>query len=119
MSMDKDETIKARALDKIEQCVNKNFITKTVFLDTHQQSLLRELIAKKKFGCDISFRGGYKDAERVAMVCVPEYLDPETADIFRLIRVKKRNKENGSGPWTRPAWPGGRRRPAGRNLSGT
>lgn len=93
MSMNKDETIKARALDKIEQCVNKNFITNTVFLDTHQQSLLRELIAKKKFGCEISFRGGYEDAERVAMLCVPEYLDPEMADIFRLIRVKKRSKE--------------------------
>ncbi len=89
--MNKDEIIKAQAMDKIRQCCDKNFITNTTFLDIHAQSLLRRMTDQSKFDCEIRFFGGHEEAERVVMICVPQYMELETADIFKLIRVTGRN----------------------------
>ena len=94
--MNKDEMIRAQAQDKIEQCFNKNFLTNTQFLDSHQQSILRRMTSRQNPGCNVIFYGGYRDAERVMMVCIPEYLSEKDIDILKVIRVKK--KPGGKSP---------------------
>lgn len=88
--MNKDEMIRAQAQDKIEQCFNKNFLTNTQFLDSHQQSILRNMVARERNGCKIVFYGGYEEAERVMMVCLPEYLGEDDLETLKVIRVKKK-----------------------------
>ncbi len=55
--MNKDEMIRAQAQDKIEQCFNKNFLTNTQFLDSHQQSILRRMTSRQNPGCNVIFFG--------------------------------------------------------------
>lgn len=63
-------------------------MTNTGFLDTHQQSVLRQLYAHTDLGCRIAFVGGYADAQRRVMVCLPDYLEEVPEDeLFTVIRA--------------------------------
>lgn len=72
--MNEDRLIIALAEDKIGQCEERNYIVNTGFLDTHQQSVLRQAFARRSFGCSIVFTGGYEDAERRILLCLPDYI---------------------------------------------
>ena len=72
--MNEDRLIIALAEDKIGQCEERNYIVNTGFLDTHQQSVLRQAFARRSFGCSVVFTGGYEDAERRILLCLPDYI---------------------------------------------
>ena len=74
--MNSDELIRGMAEDRAMQCLGRNMVTNTDFLDAHQQSVLR-LVFREPRGCGISFWGGYEDADRRIMVCLPDYADME------------------------------------------
>lgn len=87
-----DKITIAQAEDKINQCQLRGYITWTNFLDSHQQSLLRQTFGKNNLGCNIEFFGGYDDAQRVIMVCIPNHMFFEKNDPLRLLKVQKINK---------------------------
>lgn len=89
--MTKDELITARIEDRIEQCRDGYYVTSTGFLDTHEQALA---IAASRHAAGVRtfMYGGYDEAERRMMVCVPKDLpisDEEAVDgLIRVLRVK-------------------------------
>lgn len=90
--MNEDKLILAQAEDRIRQCEERSYMTSTSFLDPHQQSVLRQAIARQSthggYGCSLEFYGGYPDAERVVLVCLPDYLTLENAEPLTVIRVR-------------------------------
>lgn len=87
-----DKIILAQGKDKIRQCLDRGYITWTGFLDSHQQSILRKNLGNKTLGCKVEFFGGYDGAERVIMICVPEYMSFEDEEVVTAIRCKKLGK---------------------------
>jgi len=85
--MKEDNILLGQAEDKIRQCFNRNMPTNTVFLDPHQQSEIRGEFMKKSYGCTLEFYGGYEDAERVVLLCLPDYATVGTAEPLAVIRV--------------------------------
>lgn len=89
--MTKDELITARIEDKITQCRDGYYVTSTGFLDTHEQALA---IAASRHAAGVRtfMYGGYKDAERRMLVCVPKDIpmsDEEAVEgLLRILRVK-------------------------------
>ena len=89
--MTKDELITARIEDRIAQCRDGYYVTSTGFLDTHEQALA---IAASRHAAGVRtfMYGGYADAERRMMVCVPKELpvsDEEAVDgLVKVLRVK-------------------------------
>jgi len=89
--MNEDELLLAVAEDKIKQCTDRNMPTGTGFLDPHQQSVVRTKFGSGDAVTRIIYYGGYDDAERVMMICLPDYiLMPQQAggntdDINRVI----------------------------------
>ncbi len=89
--MTKDELITARIEDRIAQCRDGYYVTSTGLLDTHEQALA---IAASRHAAGVRtfMYGGYADAERRMMVCVPKDLpmsDEEAVDgLLRVLRVK-------------------------------
>lgn len=80
--MNEDKLTLGQAEDKIRACLDGYMLTNTYFLDPHQQSLARSAFANKNNGCAVMFYGGYDDAERVIMMCLPDYmLDPDAPEI--------------------------------------
>lgn len=69
--------------DKKRQCEERYMITNTAFLDLKQRSDA-ENHAKKARLIDWVFWGGYPEAERCAMIFLPDYIKPniEEPDIF-------------------------------------
>lgn len=87
--MNEDQLTAALALDKIHQCEEKNYLTSTTFLDTHQQSVVRRAAAGSR--CRLEYYGGYEDAERRILVCLPDYLELADADVLTVIRAQIAN----------------------------
>jgi RNA-binding protein YlmH len=89
--MTKDELITARIEDKISQCRDGYYVTSTGFLDTHEQALA---IASSRHAAGVRtfMYGGYDEAERRMLVCVPRDLpvsDGEAVEgLLRVLRVK-------------------------------
>ena len=89
--MTKDELITARIEDKISQCRDGYYVTSTGFLDTHEQALA---IAASRHAAGVRtfMYGGYDEAERRMLVCVPRDLpinDEEAEEgLLRVLRVK-------------------------------
>ena len=70
----------SHAHDKCTECLNKNMLTATKFLDMHEQTIL----AHEKFQCRFEFYGGYEDAERKILCFIPDYLDaPEGLSVLK------------------------------------
>jgi len=116
--MKEDNFFLGQLADKIAQCENKYITTYTNFMDTHQQSIAR-IYCKKNFipvldedpaskGSDASdwssagvsgfghlpptrsvFYGGYKDAERVILINMPDYTTLEEENPLTVIRAIK------------------------------
>ena len=89
--MTKDELITARIEDKISQCRDGYYVTSTGFLDTHEQALATAA-SRHAAGVRTLMYGGYDDAERRMLVCVPRDIpmsDEEAVDgLVRVLRVK-------------------------------
>lgn len=83
--MNEDNLIIAQAGDRLEQCRNRNYMTNTVFLDSHQQSVLRQVYGKEP---EVRFHGGYPEAERVCMLCLPDYMGEPDPELFTVIRAQ-------------------------------
>lgn len=86
--MNEDKIILGQAEDKISQCVERYMATNTSFLDPHQQSVIRSFTSRKDFGCELQYYGGYDDAERMVLLCLPEYETLESAEPLEVIRAK-------------------------------
>ena len=70
----------SHAHDKCNECINKNMITATGFLDMHEQTVL----ANERFSGRFVFFGGYGDAERKILCFLPDYLEePEGLSILK------------------------------------
>ena len=72
--MNDDKLILAQAEDRIEQCQNYDMLTHTGFLDARQQSLARRSFGVRQGDVQLLYYGGYEDADRVIMVCLPYYM---------------------------------------------
>lgn len=95
--MNGDKLTLGQAEDKIRACLDGYMPTNTYFLDPHQQSLTRGAFANKDNGCTVMFYGGYDDAERVIMMCLPDYMTEIRGtedDPLTVIRVS-----------AKPGWP--------------
>ena len=98
--MNEDELLLAYAKDKINQCADRSVPTGTGFLDPHQQSVVRTAYGSGDAVTRIIYYGGYDDAERVMMICLPDYvlmpqqaggstegIDEVISDLMCVIRV--------------------------------
>lgn len=89
--MTKDELITARIEDRISQCRDGWYVTSTGLLDTHEQALAIAA-SRRAAGVRTFMYGGYEEAERRMLVCVPKDLpmsDEEAADgLLTVLRVK-------------------------------
>lgn len=75
--MDSDGRLIGVIEDRIRQCQNRYAPTWTGFLDPHQSGLARQHVETlAPADVTVCFTGGYPDAERVLLLCLPEYLDP-------------------------------------------
>lgn len=103
--MKEDSFFLGQLEDKITQCENKYITTYTNFMDTHQQSIARihcrknfvpvmeEDLPMSEMGSFPStrsiFYGGYKDAERVILINLPDYALLENENPLTVIRATK------------------------------
>ena len=107
--MNEDELLIAVAEDKIKQCNDRNIPTGTGFLDPHQQSVIRTRFGSGDAVIRILYYGGYDDAERVMMICVPDYfmmplktgrneegMNGVVSDLMCVIRVSHSEKASAS-----------------------
>lgn len=89
--MTKDELVTAKIEDRISQCREDYYVTSTGFLDTHEQALA---IAASRHAAGVRtiMYGGYAEAERRMLVCIPKDLpmsDEEAVEgLLRVLRVK-------------------------------
>ena len=89
--MTKDEVITARIEDRISQCRDGYYVTSTGFLDTHEQALAIAA-SRQAAGVRTIMYGGYEEAERRMLVCIPRDLpvsDEEAVEgLISVLRVK-------------------------------
>ena len=90
--MTKDELITARIEDRAAQCLNAYYATSTGFLDSHEQALAAA-VTRRSAGVRAYMYGGYDDAERRMLVCVPADLplsmEEASEGLIRVLRVTK------------------------------
>lgn len=90
--MTKDELTLAKIEDKIAQSRDGWYVTATGFLDSHEQALAKKA-AMHAAGVRTLMYGGYDDAERRMLVCIPADLpvsDEEATDgLVMVLRVTK------------------------------
>lgn len=85
--MNRDELISARIVDCIRRCTEGMYVVSTKFLDSHEQALANSII-RKYSGLKYVFYGGYSDADRNMLVCIPEELATDDADVTAsLLRI--------------------------------
>lgn len=94
--LQEDKLLLARVYEKLETAREKNYMTHTHFLDTHQRALCAQ--ALRMLGAERSgiFFGGFDEAERVVLLCLPDYM--EEADAIReaslvLLRATKQKED--------------------------
>ena len=89
--MTKDDLITARIEDKVSQCRDGWYVTSTGLLDTHEQALA---IAASRHAAGVRtlMYGGYDEAERRMLVCIPKELpvseEEATEGLLSVLRVK-------------------------------
>ena len=88
--MTKDELITARIEDRISQCRDGYYVTSTGFLDTHEQALA-VAASRHAAGVRTLMYGGYEDAERRMLVCVPRDIpmsdEEATEGLIEVLRI--------------------------------
>ena len=77
--MDDDRLLLAQAEDLIARCRNQDIPTHSGFLDARQQSLLRRTFGVGQGDVAICYPGGYDEADRVIMACLPFYMEAAEA----------------------------------------
>lgn len=87
--MKEDNFLLGQIEDKINQCENQYIPVHTVFLDAHQQSLGRTLINRRAFHGELVFYGGYDDADRTVLLCLPDYASVVDNNPLTVIRASK------------------------------
>lgn len=88
MHMNEDNLLIGQIEDKISQCDHKYMAACTGFLDSHQQSIARSIVRKPMpVGVKPVFYGGYDDADRVILACLPEYAEIGDDDPLTVIRA--------------------------------
>lgn len=89
--MNNDQLIKAKIEDTISKCERDSYLVATAFLDSHEQAIAAAAI--RSAGDIKAFLwGGYEEAERRILVCIPEFLsfeDEMKRELIRLVRVRK------------------------------
>ena len=82
--------------DKISQAVSGYMVTSTGFLDPHGRRLA-EMASRQPGTSDIRkvFTGGYEDAERVILMCLPEYADRAETERELLMVIEATSKPGG------------------------
>lgn len=90
--MKEDNILLGNIKDKIRQCENQYRVTRSVFLDMRQQSLVEGLCKKEHYG-NYRFYGGYEDAERKVIQFFPDYMDMEENPLSVINMSKKGNRE--------------------------
>ena len=98
---EEDRLLASRLLDKIEFVEKRNTVENTEFLDMRQRQLLEKLLRDIKVNNYISY-GGYKTAERTAIIIYPDKLEEifknELFDynaIFSVIKITLPNELKG------------------------
>lgn len=90
--MTPDELAAAKIEDKIRQCRNGYYVTATGLLDSHEQALAKAAV-KQAPDVRTYLYGGYEDAERRMLICVPADIpmsEEEAADgLLSVLRVSK------------------------------
>ena len=90
--MTKDELITAKIEDRITQCRDGWYVTSTGFMDSHEQALAAAA-SRHAAGVRTHMYGGYKEAERRMLVCIPADLplsaEEATEGLIRVLRVTK------------------------------
>lgn len=94
--MNDDKLILAQAEDRIEQCRSYDMLTHTGFLDARQQSLARRSFGARQGDAQLLYYGGYEDADRVIMVCLPYYMIDDAAPVRELLTVIRATAPKGS-----------------------
>ena len=74
LQMNEEKLLIAQAEDLIHRCGIQDIPVCSGFLDARQQSLLRRQFGTKHGDVTIVYYGGYEDADRVVMACLPFYL---------------------------------------------
>lgn len=92
-----DKILLANVEDKIRQCSSQYRVTYTDFLDLRQRSMIEKMCSGLKDtenDFHYIFCGGYEDAERTAVIFMPDYIDEkeEISEIFSVLRVKTYEK---------------------------
>ena len=72
--MDEDRLLSVQAEDIIDRCGRQDIPVHSGFLDPAQQSMLRRSFGEKQGDVTIVYSGGYEEAERVVMACLPYYM---------------------------------------------
>lgn len=87
-----DELIIAKIEDRVAQCRDGYYVTATDFLDSHEQALAKAVVMRSA-GVRPLMYGGYDDAERRMLVCIPAdmpFSDDEATDgLISVLRVTK------------------------------
>ena len=90
--MTHDELIVSRIEDRIDQCRDGYYVTSTGLLDSHEQALA-VMASRNAAGVRAVLYGGYDNAERRMLVCIPSDIpmtDEEALrDLLTVIRVSK------------------------------
>lgn len=92
-----DKILIASVLDKLETCLNKNYITNTRFLDLRQRAIAEKAINEADGKHNCVFWGGYEDAERVCAIFFPDYMTEEDClknSPIVLLRAVKNPQDN-------------------------
>ena len=85
--MNEDRILLAQAEDLIGRCRARDIMTHTGFLDAAQQSMLRRAFGVRQSEVRLSYFGGYEEADRVLLVCLPYYMDTPPGDLLTVIRA--------------------------------
>lgn len=98
---EEDRLLASKLLDKIEFVEKRNTVENTEFLDMRQRQLLEKLLRDIKYNNYVSY-GGYKTAERTAIIIYPDKLEEilknELFDyntIFSVIKITLPNELKG------------------------
>jgi RNA-binding protein YlmH len=85
----KEDTILAAGIeDKIRQCLEKDMVTNSTFLDMRQRTLA-EAQCRQHTGLRYCFCGGYEDAERTTAVFLPDYAEAADHNPLALLRITR------------------------------
>lgn len=87
--MKDDKFLEGQLEDKIRLAADKYIVTYSGFLDAHARAVAERVIKRNNPGAHIElmFWGGYEDAERAILLCVPDYTTLEESDPLAVIRV--------------------------------